>query len=55
MGKPKYVEYANRVLLTFSEIPKEYWEDVLYLVNKYFEYLKEEGLIPKKKRRRRTR
>lgn len=40
MGKPKYVEYANRVLATLGTIPEEYWERVLYLVNDYAEYRK---------------
>lgn len=54
MGREeKCVEYANRVLSTLNEVPKEYWEDVLYILNKYLEYLKEEGRIPKKKGRKR--
>ncbi len=56
MGKkPKDVEYANRVLSTLSEIPAEYWEDVLDLVTQYFKYLKEEGHIPKRKKKARGR
>ena len=36
---------ANRVLAVFASIPKEDWEAVLFLVNRYFERM---GVLPRR-------